>query len=113
MSGGELRLGGPADRRRFGMAAYAIFEIETTDPAMMAAYREAAAPSVAVHGGRYLVRGGAVTPLEGGWNPDRIVVLEFDSVEQAKAWWNSAEYREPKLLRRAAGKTKMIIVEGV
>jgi uncharacterized protein (DUF1330 family) len=95
------------------MAAYVILEIETTDPATMAAYREAAPPSVAVHGGRYLVRGGAVQSLEGGWNPERIVVLEFDNVERAKAWWNSAEYREPRLLRRAAGKTKMIIVQGV
>ncbi len=95
------------------MAAYVIAEIETTDPAMMAAYRDAAPPSIAVHGGRYLVRGGAVTSLEGGWNPERIVVLEFDSVERAKAWWNSVEYREPKLLRRAAGKTKMIIVDGM
>ena len=95
------------------MAGYVILEIETTDAAAMAAYREAAAPSVAVHGGRYLVRGGAVQSLEGGWNPERIVVLEFDSVERAKAWWNSAEYREPKLLRRAAGKTKMIVVDGM
>jgi len=95
------------------MAAYVILDIETTDPAMMSAYREAAPPTVAVHGGRYLVRGGEVQSLEGGWSPERIVVLEFDSVERAKAWWNSAEYREPKLLRRAAGKTKMIIVNGV
>ncbi len=95
------------------MSAYVILEVETTDPATMAAYREAAAPSVAVHGGRYLVRGGAVQSLEGGWNPERVVVLEFDSVARAKAWWDSAEYREPKLLRRAAGRSKTIIVEGV
>ncbi len=95
------------------MAAYVIVEIETTDQLGMKAYREAAAPTVAVHGGRYLVRGGPVQTLEGGWNPERLAVLEFDSVERARAWWDSAEYREPKLLRRAAGKTKMIIVEGV
>jgi uncharacterized protein (DUF1330 family) len=95
------------------MAAYVIVEIETTDPVVMKAYREAAAPTVAVHGGRYLVRGGAVHTLEGAWQPERITVLEFDTVERARAWWDSAEYREPKLLRRAAGKTKMIIVDGV
>ena len=95
------------------MAAYVILEIETSDAAAMAAYREVAPPSVAVHGGRYLVQAGAVESLEGGWTPERIVVLEFDSVERAKAWWESAEYREPKLLRRAAGRSRTIVVEGV
>lgn len=95
------------------MAAYVIVEIETTDPEVMQAYREAAAPTMAAYGGRYIVRGGAVQTLEGGWEPGRVVVLEFESAERARAWWESAEYREAKLLREGAGHTRMIIVEGV
>jgi uncharacterized protein (DUF1330 family) len=95
------------------VAAYVILEIETTDAAGMQAYREAGGPTVASYGGRYVVRGGAVQPLEGGWNPQRIVVLEFESAEQARRWWESEEYREPKLLRQCSGRTKAIIVDGV
>jgi len=95
------------------MAAYVIVEIETTDPEGMQRYRDAAAPSVESHGGRYIARGGAVETLEGGWSPQRIVVLEFENAKQARAWWESEEYREPKLLRQRAGHTRMIIVDGV
>jgi len=62
---------------------------------------------------RYIVRGGAVETLEGGWSPQRIVVLEFESAAQARAWWGSEECRGLKLLRQRAGRTRMIIVDGV
>ncbi len=95
------------------MAAYVIVEIETTDPEAMQAYREAAAPTVAAYGGRYIVRGGAVQALEGGWQPGRVVVLEFESAGRARAWWESEEYRDAKALRQRAGHTRMIIADGV
>ena len=67
------------------MAAYVIVEIETTDQLGMKAYREAAAPTVAVHGGRYLVRGGPVQTLEGGWNPERLAVLGRGGIPRSTA----------------------------
>jgi len=51
--------------------------------------------------------------LEGEWTPKRFVILEFDSMQQAKAWWGSPEYREAKLLRQASARTKMICGQGL
>ena len=95
------------------MAAYVIVEVETTDPEMMARYREATTPTVAAFDGRFIVRGGACETLEGDWEPQRIVVLEFPSVERARAWWSSEIYAEPKRMRQAAGRTRMVLVEGL
>jgi uncharacterized protein (DUF1330 family) len=95
------------------MAGYIIVEIDVTDPDLYETYRQMAGATVLSHGGKYLVRGGAVETLEGDWQPKRIVVLEFESVAQARAWWDCEEYREPKKLRQKSAVTKMILLEGV
>jgi uncharacterized protein (DUF1330 family) len=95
------------------MAAYVIVDIEITDPVHYEDYKKLAAPTVAAHGGRYLVRGGKVEALEGNWQPGRMVVLEFPSVERARQWWESEMYRPAKELRHICAKTRMILVEGV
>ncbi|MFL5441248.1 MAG: DUF1330 domain-containing protein, partial [Myxococcales bacterium] len=64
-------------------------------------------------GGRYLARGGKTDVLEGSWQPKRFVILEFPSVEKAKAWWGSTEYAEAKSIRQKAAKTSLVVVEGV
>jgi len=51
--------------------------------------------------------------LEGDWKPKRIVVLQFDNMERAKAWLNSPEYIEPRKLRHRTAKTRMILAEGM
>jgi uncharacterized protein (DUF1330 family) len=99
--------------RELGVAAYVIVEVETTDQELMQRYRAMVPPTVAAFGGRFLVRGGACGMLEGGWTPERIVVLEFPSGEQARGWWASEEYGELKAMRQRAGRTRMIVVEGV
>ena len=66
------------------MAAYVIVDIEIRDPVMYEEYRRVAPPSIAVYGGRYIVRGGEVDVLEGDWRPQRLVVLEFPTVERAR-----------------------------
>ena len=95
------------------MAAYMIVDLVVKDPEGFARYREMVPPTVAAYGGRYLARGGAILPMEGDWDPTRITVLEFPSVEQARAWWDSPEYAEAKALRQRTADTKMIIVEGL
>ena len=95
------------------MSAYVIVEIEITDPAGYEEYRKSAGATVVQYGGKYIVRGGKTEVLEGDWQPKRIVVLQFESVERAKDWLNSEEYREPRKLRHHTAKTKMIVVEGV
>ena len=95
------------------MAAYMIVELTVNDAEGFARYRDMVPPTVAAYGGKYLARGGAITTLEGDWNPSRITVLEFPSAERAKAWWDSPEYAEARELRQRTCTTKMIIVEGV
>jgi uncharacterized protein (DUF1330 family) len=94
------------------MTAYVIGEIEVTDPASYEEYRKQVHATVTKHGGRFAVRGGKVEPLEGGWNPKRIVVLEFPSMEKAQAWYRSAEYAPLIKLRQRASRGKIILVEG-
>ena len=95
------------------MSAYVIVDIEITDPVRYEEYRRLAAPTVTAHGGRYLVRGGGVEMLEGDRTPHRVVVLEFPSVERARAWWDSADYRPARAIRQASARTDMMLVAGV
>jgi len=95
------------------MAAYIVVQVEVHDQATYDEYRKLVPPSLAAYGGRFAVRGGKTETLEGTWNPSRFVVLEFDSVEQAKKWWASPEYAEAKALRQRSAKTEMLVVAGV
>src|SRR5688500_9082374 len=84
------------------MAAYIVIDIDVHDPDTYERYKQLAPPSIAQYGGRYIVRGGAVEPLEGDWQPKRFVVLEFPDTDKARAWWSSPEYAEAKALRHQA-----------
>jgi len=95
------------------MAAYVISEVETLDPALMAEYRRLAAASIARFGGRYLVRGGAATLVEGGPAPKALVIVEFPSMAVAQAWYASAEYAEALAVRGKALTRRLVFVEGV
>ena len=95
------------------MAAYVIVDIAVTDSVGYEEYRKLAPPIVAAYGGRYLARGGKTETLEGDWSPKRLVILEFESAERAKAWLNWPEYRAPRQLRNRTTKTNMVVVEGV
>ena len=95
------------------MPAYVVVEIEVLDAERYETYKRMVPPSLAAYGGRFVVRGGATETLEGDWSPERLVILEFPSVERAKAWWGSLEYAEAKALRQATARTQMIVVEGV
>ena len=95
------------------MAAYVIVEIEVVDPVGCEEYKKQAAATVHKYGGKYIVRDGSSEVLEGDWKPNRIVVLQFDSMERAKEWLNCEEYREPRKMRHRTAKANMILVEGV
>ena len=95
------------------MSAYIIVQVTVTDPAGYEAYKKMVPPSLTPYGGKFAVRGGACETLEGDWNPQRVVVLEFPTVALAKQWWASAEYAAAKALRQRTAGTQMIVVEGV
>jgi uncharacterized protein (DUF1330 family) len=94
------------------MPAYVIVDIEIHDAERYAEYRALTPATIEAYGGRFVVRGGAVEVLEGDWRPQRLVVLEFPTLEQAQRWYDSDEYREPKAMRIASARTNMLIVEG-
>ena len=95
------------------MAAYIIVSIKVQDPVRYEAYKSMVPPSLAAYGGKFIVRGGKFETLEGEWSPERFVIIEFPSADQAKAWWGSTEYAEAKALRQATSVSEMIVVEGV
>jgi uncharacterized protein (DUF1330 family) len=94
------------------MAAYVFAQIEVTDPATYDDYRKQVLPVVTQYGGRFIVRGGKVDAKEGDWKPERMIALEFPSMEQAQKWYHSPEYAPLIKLRQKASKGKLIIVEG-
>ena len=94
------------------MAAYIIANVEVTDAATYERYRKEVPATIEHYGGRFLVRGGAVDALEGDFVPKRIVVLEFPSLERAKAWWDSPEYQPLRALRRSASRGDLFVVQG-
>jgi uncharacterized protein (DUF1330 family) len=95
------------------MPAYIVVEVEVQDTQRYEKYKSMVPPSLVPYGGRFIVRGGRVETLEGDWAPKRFVMVEFPSLEQAKAWWASTEYAEAKALREATARTQMIVVEGL
>ncbi len=95
------------------MSAYIIATIEVTDPEQFEVYRSQVPATIERHGGRYLVRGGEVSVVEGDQPERRTVVLEFDSLEQAKGWYHSDDYAGPKALRIQSTISNVMIVDGV
>jgi uncharacterized protein (DUF1330 family) len=93
--------------------AYVIASVtEAHDDEALAEYRRRNTAAVEAHGGRFVVRGGAMEVLEGDWAPLRVVVMEFDDVEAAKRWYESDEYQEAIPIRQGASTTGIIVVEG-
>ena len=95
------------------MAAYLIADVEVTNPEGYEEYRAKVPAVIAAYGGRYLVRGGACEVLEGGGRTRRRVVLEFPTMAQLKAFWESPEYRPLRALRERNADSHIVAVEGV
>ncbi len=95
------------------MPAYVIADVTVTDPATMEEYRTHVPATLAKYGGRFIVRGGAHSTVEGDWKPSRLVVLEFPTMADARRWYDSEEYRDPKAMRIRAGHTNLVMVEGI
>lgn len=95
------------------MVAYVINDMEVTDPALLEEYKKLSPATVAQYGGRFLARGGTMEVLEGAWTPKRLVILEFPSLAQAKAWVNSPEYAPARRIRQQASRSNLVVVDGV
>jgi uncharacterized protein (DUF1330 family) len=100
-------------RKKEFMSAYIIVDISITDPKEYEEYKKLTPAAVGAYDGRFVVRGGYSEKLEGDWQPQRMVVIEFPTVERAKEWWESALYSKAKLIRQRSAKTNMIVVQGI
>ncbi|WP_374470843.1 DUF1330 domain-containing protein [Phenylobacterium sp.] len=94
------------------MTAYVVNEITVTDPETYRTYAAGVPETLAKYGGRFLVRGGAVEAVDGEPPTGRIVIVEFPSMAQARAWRNSPEYGAILGIRNAASTSRVFIVEG-
>jgi uncharacterized protein (DUF1330 family) len=95
------------------MTVYVIIEVEVKDPDLYAEYVDQVPAVIARYGGRYLVRGGKVTPLSPAWQPERLIVIEFDRAEQMRRCFSSAEYAALAPLREGSTVSRAVIVEGL
>lgn len=95
------------------MTAYVIVDIDVHDPVGYEDYKKLAPAAVELYGGKYIARGGKTETLEGDWAPSRLVILEFESSEQAKKWLYSDEYRAARAMRHKTANSQMVVIEGV
>lgn len=95
------------------MTAYLYGNIEIHDPVLYEQYRAQVPAMIAAHGGRYLVRGGAVEVLEGDGKVSRQVILEFPDMDALKAFYDSPEYSSAKTIRKRAATGTLIAIEGM
>ena len=95
------------------MPAYVIADVEVKDQALFDDYRSKVSATIEKYGGSYVVRGGATQVLEGEWQPHRLVVLEFPTLERAQEWYNSPDYKPLIALRQRAADTTVVLAEGV
>ena len=93
------------------MAAFMFVEIKVKDPAVYEDYVARIPPVISKYEGRYVVRSSNVTPVAGGWAPDRLIVMEFASAEALRKCFQSAEYKELAVLREQATITRSVMVE--
>ena len=95
------------------MSAYVIASVTVKDPIRYEDYRRLVTPTLEKYGGRFIARGGRIEVLEGDWHPNRLVVIEFPSLDAARAWWHSPEYSEARAIRQATSEGTLLILEGV
>jgi uncharacterized protein (DUF1330 family) len=92
---------------------YQIVDLDIHNPELYAGYVAKVADIVRKYSGRYLARGGAVTPLGGDWNPKRVVIIEFESLERLQQCYASPEYKEIAPLREQSSRSMAVAVEGI
>ncbi len=94
------------------MSAYVLVQVTIHDQDQYEEYKKLTPDTIEEHGGRFIVRGGETEIMEGEKNFERFVLLEFDSMDQARTWYNSTEYQNAKVIRQAASDGLVMIADG-
>ena len=95
------------------MSAYVVVQEIVHDQTTFDAYRKDVLPTITAHGGRFIVRGGNMTVVEGEWPNPRLVILEFPSRAAAEGWYRSPEYQKVLPLRLKSTRSNLVIIDGV
>ena len=95
------------------MPAFVIVDVDVHDPDTYDRYKAGVPALIRRHGGKYLVRGGSFTVLEGSWQPSRLVIFEFPDREAVQAFYDDPEYAPLRGLRESAARTNIVVVEGL
>ena len=95
------------------MAAYVFFDVVSVHPERMSGYRDKALASVKAFNGKLVAATDKIDCREGDWHPTRIVMIEFPSMENARAWYESREYQEVLPIRLSANEDRMVMFEGL
>ncbi len=95
------------------MPAYIIARVDVTDPEKYEGYKERIPAAVTKFGGRFIVRGGNIITLEGPEETRRVIVIEFPSLDQAQAFYDSEDYQAAKKFRDGAAEAQFLAIEGV
>ena len=94
-------------------SAYIIANVSVTNPVQYEEYKKWSTAAIQAHGVEVCVRGGKMEVMEGDWQPDRLVLLKFPSMEAARNFNSSPEYGKARAARHSAAIMRMVIVEGV
>ena len=96
------------------MPAYLVVDTDVTHPERYEDYKRLAKPIVEAHGGHYLARGGTITRKETDlWDPKRLVLIRFDSAEQAQRFYDSPEYQQVLQISKESARRTVVILEGL
>ncbi len=95
------------------MPAYVILDLKIFDKEKLKEYKNVAPEIIKKFDGKIIVRGGQTNSVEGNWNPQRVVIIEFPTYEIANAWWNSDEYKKAIELRKKGADTNVLIIDGI
>lgn len=93
--------------------AYSLIEVDIKDPEAFQTYVKGHQATVAQFGGKFLVANSDLEMIEGHWQPKRIVIHQWPSLEAFKAWYASEAYRPWKEMRHQAAETNVILIEGL
>ena len=94
------------------MKSYVVIDTEVIDPEAYSEFVDNVLPAIAAHGGRFLVRTSNAEAIEGDWAPKRLVILEFDDLEAARGFIDSAEYGAIDGVRRRGTRSRIVVAEG-
>jgi uncharacterized protein (DUF1330 family) len=95
------------------MPAYVFFDVVSIHAEQMTGYRDKALASIKAFDGKLVAATNNIECREGDWRPARIVMIEFPSMENARAWYESPEYQQVLPIRLSANKDNMVIFEGL